>query len=58
VPKDFAGRTALAYTASTFMLVAGAAVEWRQIAARVPRHSRPTSLSNVVIVCTDGPEVS
>ena len=30
VPKDFPARTALAYGAAVFMLVAGAAVEWRQ----------------------------
>ncbi len=30
VPKDFPGRTALAYAAAAFMLVAGAAVEWRR----------------------------
>jgi uncharacterized membrane protein YphA (DoxX/SURF4 family) len=29
VPKDFPERTALAYAAGAFMLVAGAAVEWR-----------------------------
>ena len=33
VPKDFPGRTALAYAAAAFMLVAGAAVEWRRTAA-------------------------
>ena len=33
VPKDFPDRTALAYVAGTFMLVAGAAVEWRRTAA-------------------------
>ena len=32
VPKDFPGRTMLAYTAAAFMLVAGAAVEWRRMA--------------------------
>ena len=30
VPKDFPDRTALAYAAAVFMLVAGAAVEWRR----------------------------
>jgi uncharacterized membrane protein len=30
VPKEFPGRTALAYAAAAFMLVAGAAVEWRR----------------------------
>src|SRR3954471_10238770 len=30
VPKDFPGRTVLAYAAAFFMLVAGAAVEWRR----------------------------
>lgn len=30
VPKDFPDRTALAYAAAAFMLVAGAAVEWRR----------------------------
>jgi uncharacterized membrane protein YphA (DoxX/SURF4 family) len=30
VPEGFAGRTALAYAAAAFMLVAGAAVEWRR----------------------------
>ena len=33
VPKDFPGRSALAYAAAAFMLVAGAAVEWRRTAA-------------------------
>jgi uncharacterized membrane protein len=30
VPKEFPGRTVLAYVAAVFMLVAGAAVEWRR----------------------------
>ena len=34
VPKDFPGRAALAYAAAALMLGAGAAVEWRRIAAR------------------------
>jgi len=33
VPKDFPARTALAYAAAAFMLVAGAAVEWRRTTA-------------------------
>ncbi|HTR59786.1 MAG TPA: hypothetical protein VMM27_16530 [Casimicrobiaceae bacterium] len=33
VPKNFPDRTALAYAAGAFMLVAGAAVEWRRTAA-------------------------
>jgi uncharacterized membrane protein YphA (DoxX/SURF4 family) len=33
VPRDFPDRTALAYAAAAFMLVAGAAVEWRRTAA-------------------------
>jgi len=33
VPRNFPDRTALAYAAATFMLVAGAAVEWRRTAA-------------------------
>src|SRR6202795_1813136 len=33
VPKDFPDRAALAYAAAAFMLVAGAAVEWRRTAA-------------------------
>jgi len=33
VPKDFPDRTALAYAAAAFMLVAGAAVEWRRTTA-------------------------
>jgi len=33
VPKDFPARTILAYAAGIFMLVAGAAVEWRRTAA-------------------------
>lgn len=33
VPKGFPDRTALAYAAALFMLVAGAAVEWRRTAA-------------------------
>jgi uncharacterized membrane protein YphA (DoxX/SURF4 family) len=33
VPKDFPDRTALAYAAAAFMLVAGAGVEWRRATA-------------------------
>jgi uncharacterized membrane protein YphA (DoxX/SURF4 family) len=33
VPKDFPARTALAYAAGVFMLVAGAAIEWRRTVA-------------------------
>lgn len=33
VPKDFPDRTGLAYAAAAFMLVAGAAVEWRRTVA-------------------------
>ncbi len=33
VPKDFPARSALAYAAGAFMLVTGAAVEWRRTAA-------------------------
>jgi uncharacterized membrane protein YphA (DoxX/SURF4 family) len=33
VPKNFPARTGLAYGAATFMLLAGAAVEWRRTAA-------------------------
>ena len=33
VPKNFPDRSALAYAAAAFMLVAGAAVEWRRTAA-------------------------
>jgi uncharacterized membrane protein YphA (DoxX/SURF4 family) len=33
VPKAFPDRTALAYAAATFMIIAGAAVEWRRTAA-------------------------
>jgi uncharacterized membrane protein len=33
VPKAFPARTALAYAAAVFMLIAGAAVEWRRTAA-------------------------
>jgi uncharacterized membrane protein len=33
VPKDFPERTVLAYAAAAFMLVAGAAVEWRRTTA-------------------------
>ena len=34
VPKDFPARTALAYAAAAFMLIAGAAVLWRRTRAR------------------------
>jgi uncharacterized membrane protein YphA (DoxX/SURF4 family) len=34
VPKHFPARTALAYAAGAFLLIAGAAVEWRRTAAR------------------------
>ena len=33
VPKDFPERTVLAYVVATFMLVAGAAIEWRRTTA-------------------------
>ena len=33
VPKDFPDRTALAYAAAAFMLLAGAAIEWRRTVA-------------------------
>ena len=33
VPKAFPDRTLLAYAAAAFMLVAGAAIEWRRTAA-------------------------
>ena len=33
VPKDFPARTALAYSAGAFMVVAAAAIEWRRTAA-------------------------
>jgi uncharacterized membrane protein YphA (DoxX/SURF4 family) len=33
VPRDFPDRTALAYTAAAFVLIAGAAIEWRRSAA-------------------------
>ena len=33
VPKDFPDRTVLAYVVAVFMLVAGAAIEWRRTAA-------------------------
>jgi uncharacterized membrane protein YphA (DoxX/SURF4 family) len=33
VPKSFPGRAVLAYVAAAFMLIAGAAVEWRRTAA-------------------------
>src|SRR5580765_1585974 len=34
VPKDFPERTALAYAVAVFMMVGGAAVEWRRTTAR------------------------
>src|SRR5580698_4772613 len=33
VPEQFPGRTALAYAAGAFLVVAAAAIEWRRIAA-------------------------
>ena len=33
VPKTFPDRTALAYAVAVFMLIAGAAIEWRRTAA-------------------------
>jgi hypothetical protein len=33
VPKDFPRRAVLAYAAAAFMLIAGATLEWRRIAA-------------------------
>ncbi len=48
VPKDFPDRTALAYAAAAFMLVAGTAVEWRRTAAwgAAALAARPSSRCN------------
>ena len=48
VPKDFPARTALAYTIAAFMLVAGAAVEWRR--ARVWAAAALAAYFTIVVV--------
>src|SRR5258708_16210393 len=53
VPKDFPDRTALAYAAAVFMLLAGAAVEWRRTAAWGAAALTPY-YALVVVVLMDG----
>jgi len=51
VPKGFPDRTALAYAAGAFMLVAGAAVEWRRTAALSAYYAL------IVVILMNGPLV-
>ncbi len=48
VPKNFPDRTALAYAVAAFMFVAGAAIEWRRIAATAAWLSPSTPSSAIV----------
>ncbi len=53
VPKDFPGRADLAYAAAAFMLVAGAAVEWRRTVARAAA-MLSAYYALIVVVLMDG----
>jgi uncharacterized membrane protein YphA (DoxX/SURF4 family) len=54
VPKNFPERTLLAYAAGAFMLVAGAAVEWRRTAAFAAA-ALATYFALVVVILMNGP---
>jgi uncharacterized membrane protein YphA (DoxX/SURF4 family) len=54
VPEGFPGRTALAYVAAVFMLVAGAAVEWRRSAAWGAA-ALTAYYALIVVILMDGP---
>ena len=56
VPKAFADRTALAYAAAAFMLVAGAAVLWRRTAAWGAA-ALTAYYTLIVVILMDGPGV-
>lgn len=56
VPKDFPARTALAYAAAVFMLVAGAAVEWRRTAASAAG-ALAVYFTLVVVILMNGPVI-
>jgi uncharacterized membrane protein YphA (DoxX/SURF4 family) len=53
VPKDFPARTALAYTVAAFLLIAGAAVEWRR-SARWGAAALTAYYTLVVIILMNG----
>jgi len=53
VPKDFPARTLLAYAAGVFMLVAGAAIEWRRTVAWAAA-ALSAYYSFVVVILMDG----
>jgi len=53
VPKDFPGRADLAYAAAAFMLIAGAAVEWRRTVARAAA-MLAAYYALIVVVLMDG----
>jgi uncharacterized membrane protein len=55
LPKDFPHRAALAFATAAFLLVAGAALEWRRGAARAA--AAIAAFYAVVIVLADGPAV-
>ena len=54
VPEGFPGRTALAYVAAVFMLVASAAVEWRRSAAWGAA-ALTAYYALIVVILMDGP---
>jgi uncharacterized membrane protein YphA (DoxX/SURF4 family) len=56
VPENFPYRTALAYAAAAFMLVAGAAVEWRRTTARGAA-ALTAYYALVVVILMNGPGV-
>ncbi len=56
VPKAFPGRTAFAYVAAAFMLVAGAAVEWHRTTARGAA-ALTAYYALVVVLLMNGPVV-
>ena len=53
VPEDFPGRAALAHAAALFMLVAGAAIEWRRT-ARLGRRGLDRLLRAIVVILMNG----
>jgi uncharacterized membrane protein len=54
VPDDFPHRTALAYVAAAFLLLAGLAIEWRRTAARAAA-ALTVYYALVVVVLMNGP---
>src|SRR3981081_3797121 len=54
VPKNFPDRTALAYAAAAFMLVAGAAVVWRRATAAWGAAALTAYFALIVVILMDG----